>query len=74
MAAADGTSEVRDAAELRVKESDRISRVGAACARPASTPRSYPTAGGSRAGSPREARRSTTQGDHRIAIALAVAG
>ena len=41
---AEGTTVIREAAELRVKESDRIASVAASCARWACTSRSAPTA------------------------------
>jgi 3-phosphoshikimate 1-carboxyvinyltransferase len=72
MAAADGTSGLRDASELRVKESDRIaatvaglSAIGASVRETAdgwSVSRGRPMAGSV-----------VTHGDHRIAIAFAVA-
>jgi 3-phosphoshikimate 1-carboxyvinyltransferase len=72
MAAADGESELRDAAELRVKESDRIaatvaglSAIGASVADLADGWRVRP-------GTPRDAQ-IVTRGDHRIAIAFAIA-
>lgn len=72
MAAADGTSEVRGANELRVKESDRIAAVanglGAMGASVSEQPDGWRIGPGSRT----EAR-ITTHGDHRIAIAFAVA-
>jgi 3-phosphoshikimate 1-carboxyvinyltransferase len=72
MAAADGTSEVRGASELRVKESDRISTMvaalGAAGARVDELPDGWRIA----RGGPAHAH-VTTNGDHRIAMAMAVA-
>jgi 3-phosphoshikimate 1-carboxyvinyltransferase len=73
MAAADGTSEVRGAAELRVKESDRIAAIGAALSAAGADFEELPDGWRIRAGTPRDAR-ITTHGDHRIAMALAVAG
>lgn len=72
MAAADGTSEVRGAAELRVKESDRISTMAAALSAAGARVDELPDGWRIRGGPPRDAR-ITTQGDHRIAIAMAVA-
>jgi 3-phosphoshikimate 1-carboxyvinyltransferase len=72
MAAADGTSEVRGAQELRVKESDRIAAMGAALT--AAGARFEELADGWRIsrGTPRDAS-VVTHGDHRIAMAMAVA-
>ncbi len=72
MAAAQGTSEVRDAGELRVKESDRISAMAAALI--AAGARVEEHADGWRI-TPGRARDAavTTHGDHRVAIAMAVA-
>jgi 3-phosphoshikimate 1-carboxyvinyltransferase len=72
MAAADGASELRDAAELRVKESDRIAAtVDGLTAIGASVEERRDGWRVSR-GTPR-AGRIATHGDHRIAIAFAVA-
>jgi 3-phosphoshikimate 1-carboxyvinyltransferase len=72
MAAADGTSELRDAAELRVKESDRIGAMvrglAAIGARVEERPDGWSVSRGSAQGAAIE-----THGDHRIAIAFAVA-
>lgn len=72
MAAADGTSEVRGAGELRVKESDRISAIGAALSAAGAQFAELPDGWRITRGKPRDAR-ITTHGDHRIAMALAVA-
>jgi 3-phosphoshikimate 1-carboxyvinyltransferase len=81
MAAAEGTSELRDAGELRVKESDRIAAVveglGAIGARVEELPDGWRVRGGvprgwAGGGVPRDAA-IATRGDHRIAIAFAVA-
>ncbi len=75
MAAADGVSELRDAAELRVKESDRITAVLAGLAamgiQVEELPDGWRIAGGRRHDREVEV---ATQGDHRVAIAFAVAG
>jgi 3-phosphoshikimate 1-carboxyvinyltransferase len=72
MAAADGTSELRDAGELRAKESDRIARVVTGLA--AMGARVEELADGWRVGAGRPtAARIETHGDHRIAIAFAIA-
>ena len=72
MAAADGTSELRDASELRVKESDRIELVVrnlvAIGAHAEELPDGWRVSAGR--GLPAEIE---TAGDHRIAIAFAVA-
>lgn len=72
MAAADGGSQLRDAAELRVKESDRIAAMvhglHAIGARVEELPDGWQVS----AGAPRDAR-IETHGDHRIAIAFAIA-
>jgi 3-phosphoshikimate 1-carboxyvinyltransferase len=72
MAAAGGTSEVRGAAELRVKESDRIATMTAALS--AAGPRVEELSDGWRIerGMP-SAATVTTHGDHRVAMAMAVA-
>lgn len=73
MAAAEGTSELRDAAELRVKESDRVTAVVAGLraigARVEELPDGWRVSRG--AGSDAAV---ATRGDHRIAIAFAIAG
>jgi 3-phosphoshikimate 1-carboxyvinyltransferase len=76
MAAAEGTSELRDAAELRVKESDRIAAVVAGLAAIGADVEELPDGWRLRSGSLRGAAQPaaiTTRGDHRIAIAFAVA-
>jgi 3-phosphoshikimate 1-carboxyvinyltransferase len=72
MAAADGTSELRGAAELRIKESDRIATVVAGLAAIGAHVEELPDGWRVRHGEPRDAA-ITTHGDHRIAIAFAVA-
>jgi 3-phosphoshikimate 1-carboxyvinyltransferase len=72
MAAAAGTSEVRGAAELRVKESDRIAAVAAALSAVGAHVEELPDGWRIRRGSPREGA-IRTHGDHRLAMALAVA-
>lgn len=72
MAAADGTSEVRGAAELRVKESDRIATMTAALGAAGARVEELPDGWRIRRGEPRDAS-VATQGDHRIAMAMAVA-
>ncbi len=72
MAAAEGTSEVHGAAELRVKESDRIAAMAAALAATGADVEELPDGWRIRRGRPRRAL-VATQGDHRIAMAMAVA-
>ncbi len=72
MAATAGTSELRDAAELRVKESDRISAMVAGLRAIGAAVTELPDGWRVTRGTPREAR-IVTHGDHRIAIAFAVA-
>jgi 3-phosphoshikimate 1-carboxyvinyltransferase len=76
-AAADGETEVRDAAELRVKESDRIaalaSELGRMGARVEERPDGFRVEGRGRRPALRGAR-VRSFGDHRLAMALVVAG
>jgi 3-phosphoshikimate 1-carboxyvinyltransferase len=72
MAATDAESEVRDAAELRVKESDRIRTLVTALHAIGARVEELPDGWRVSRGTPREAVVATA-GDHRIAIALAVA-
>jgi 3-phosphoshikimate 1-carboxyvinyltransferase len=72
MAAATGTSELRDADELRVKESDRIAAVVEALDGIGARVEALPDGWRVSRGSPRDAE-ITTYGDHRIAIAIAIA-
>jgi 3-phosphoshikimate 1-carboxyvinyltransferase len=72
MAAAQGTSELRDAAELRVKESDRIALVVRNLVAIGATADELPDGWRVTAGRARPAEIESL-GDHRIAIAFAVA-
>jgi 3-phosphoshikimate 1-carboxyvinyltransferase len=72
MAAAEGTSELRGAAELRVKESDRIAATVAGLAAIGASVEELADGWRVSAGSPRDAV-IATHADHRIAIAFAVA-
>jgi 3-phosphoshikimate 1-carboxyvinyltransferase len=72
MAAADGTSELRDAGELRVKESDRIASTVAGLRLIGARVEELPDGWRVSRGVPAEAR-VATHGDHRIAIAFAIA-
>jgi 3-phosphoshikimate 1-carboxyvinyltransferase len=73
MASVDEPSEVRQAGELRVKETDRIAAVVAGLEAVGAEVEELPDGWRVRRGSPRVAR-ITTHGDHRIAIAFAIAG
>jgi 3-phosphoshikimate 1-carboxyvinyltransferase len=72
MAAADGTSELRDAGELRVKESDRIAAVVAGLRAIGAAAEELPDGWRVTRAAPRDAE-IVTHGDHRIAMAFAVA-
>jgi 3-phosphoshikimate 1-carboxyvinyltransferase len=72
MAAADGASELRDAGELRVKESDRIATMVAGLAAIGARVDELPDGWRVSRGTARDAA-IATGGDHRIAIAFAVA-
>jgi 3-phosphoshikimate 1-carboxyvinyltransferase len=72
MAAAEGRSELREAAELRVKESDRISLVVSSLAAIGAHVDERPDGWVVSRGRPRAAD-IHTQGDHRIAMAFAIA-
>jgi 3-phosphoshikimate 1-carboxyvinyltransferase len=72
MAAAEGTSEVRGAGELRVKESDRIATVVAALDAIGAEVDEMADGWRIRRGNTRSAR-VRTAGDHRVAMAIAVA-
>ena len=73
MASVEEPSEVRDAGELRVKETDRIAAVVAGLEAIGADVEELPDGWRVRRGSPRNAR-IVTHGDHRIAIAFAIAG
>jgi 3-phosphoshikimate 1-carboxyvinyltransferase len=73
MASVEAPSEVRDAAELRVKESDRISAIVAGLRDIGAEVEELGDGWRVWRGVPREAR-IATHGDHRIAIAFAIAG
>jgi 3-phosphoshikimate 1-carboxyvinyltransferase len=72
MAAAEGESELRDALELRLKESDRIATMVAGLRAIGASVQELPDGWRVGHGNPRDAR-IATHGDHRIAIAFAVA-
>jgi 3-phosphoshikimate 1-carboxyvinyltransferase len=75
-AVADGVTELRDAAELRVKESDRLRAVAVELTKMGATIEERPD--GLRvvgsAGRPLRGARVASWGDHRLAMALIVAG
>ena len=73
MASVDDPSEVRDASELRVKETDRIAAMVAGLRGIGAQVEELPDGWRVQRGTPREAR-IATHGDHRIAIAFAIAG
>jgi 3-phosphoshikimate 1-carboxyvinyltransferase len=73
MASVDDASEVRDAAELRVKETDRIAAMVAGLRAIGAEVEELPDGWRVRRGRPRAAS-IATHGDHRIAIAFAIAG
>lgn len=73
MASVEEASEVRDAGELRVKETDRIAAMVAGLQAIGAQVEELDDGWRVRRGRPREAR-ITTHGDHRIAIAFAIAG
>lgn len=73
MASVEEASEVRDAAELRVKETDRIAAMVAGLRAIGAEVEELPDGWRVRRGTPREAN-IATHADHRIAIAFAIAG
>jgi 3-phosphoshikimate 1-carboxyvinyltransferase len=73
-AVAGGVTEVRDAAELRVKESDRIAALAREFAKMSVTVSERPDGMVIRGGQRFRGARVTSGGDHRMAMALAVAG
>ncbi len=72
MASVEGTSEVRDAGELRVKETDRIAATVAGLESIGAEVEALPDGWRVRRGTPQSAE-IATHGDHRIAIAFAIA-
>jgi 3-phosphoshikimate 1-carboxyvinyltransferase len=73
-ACADGVTEVRDAAELRVKESDRIHAVASELARLGARVEERPDGFRVHGGAPLRGAVVKSWGDHRIAMALIIAG
>jgi len=72
-ACAEGETEIRDAGELRVKESDRIAALAGELGRLGADVRERPDGLRIRGGGPLAGATCSTRGDHRIAMALAVA-
>jgi len=71
---AEGTTIIRDAAELRVKESDRIASVTAGLRRMGADVEERPDGMVIRGPTPLRGATVDSHGDHRLAMALAVAG
>jgi 3-phosphoshikimate 1-carboxyvinyltransferase len=69
-----GVSRITGAAELRVKESDRIAAMAEGLSRLGGRVSELPDGWEIRGGGRLEAARVSTRGDHRVAMALAVAG
>ena len=73
-ALAGGTTVIRDAAELRVKESDRLAVVARHLAAMGADVTEHPDGLEIRGGRPLHGARLDSHGDHRIAMAFAIAG
>lgn len=73
-ALASGTTVIRDAAELRVKESDRLAVVASHLAAMGAEVTEHPDGLEIRGGKPLRGARLSSHGDHRIAMAFAIAG
>lgn len=73
-ALAQGTTTIRDAAELRVKESDRLAVVAHHLGAMGADVEELPDGLVIRGGRPLRGARLTSHGDHRIAMAFAIAG
>ncbi len=73
-ACAEGVTEIRDAAELRVKESDRIAALARELGRLGAAVEELPDGLRIRGGRPLRGAECDSGGDHRLAMALAVAG
>jgi 3-phosphoshikimate 1-carboxyvinyltransferase len=70
---AEGTTRIRDAAELRTKETDRIEAMVTELARLGARARAVPDGMDIEGGAPLTGARCDSHGDHRVAMALAVA-
>jgi 3-phosphoshikimate 1-carboxyvinyltransferase len=73
-ALAEGVTEIRDAAELRVKESDRLAAIARELSAMGAAIEELPDGLRIRGGRPLHGARVASGGDHRMAMALAVAG
>lgn len=73
-ACAEGVTEIRDAAELKVKESDRLAAVAAQLSRMGADVEALPDGLRIRGGRRLHGAACQTYGDHRMAMAMAVAG
>lgn len=73
-ALAEGTTVIKDAAELRVKESDRLAVVAHHLAAMGADVTEHPDGLEIRGGRPLRGARLASHGDHRIAMAFAIAG
>lgn len=73
-AVAGGTTEIRDADELRVKESDRVAVVAAELARMGARVEELPDGLRIEGGRPLAGNSCRTYGDHRLGMSMAVAG
>lgn len=71
---AEGVSVIRDASELRVKESDRIERVAAGLRAMGAAIETHPDGMTITGPTPLRATTVSAEGDHRIAMAFAIAG
>ncbi len=71
---AEGVSVIRDASELRVKESDRIERVAAGLRAMGAAIETHPDGMTITGPTPLRATTISAEGDHRIAMAFAIAG
>jgi 3-phosphoshikimate 1-carboxyvinyltransferase len=70
---AEGTTRIRDAAELRVKESDRIAAIAQGLRRMGADIEEAPDGMTIRGGRPLHGAELASHGDHRVAMALAIA-
>lgn len=73
-ALAEGTTEIRDAAELRVKETDRIAAVASNLRLMGVEVEEFPDGMAITGGKPLKGAKLPSYGDHRIAMAFAIAG
>ncbi len=73
-ARARGTTRIRDAAELRTKETDRIAAMVEELGKFGARARALPEGMDIEGGAPLAGARCSSHGDHRVAMSLAVAG